>query len=39
MKPGRVTKLDKGNKTPSKNVDADVMSGNYKVIVIFPICG
>ena len=39
MKPGRVTKLDKGNKTPSKTVDADAMSENYKVIVIFPICG
>ena len=35
MKLGPVTKLDKGNKTTSKNFDDDVMSGNCDVIVIF----
>ena len=37
MKLGSVTKLDKTNKTKSKNFDDDVMSGNYDVIVIFRI--
>ena len=39
MKPGPVTKLDKGNKTPSKNFDADIMSEDYNVIIVFPIYG
>ena len=38
MKLGPVTKLDKGNKTTSKN-DYDVMLENCDVIVIFPIYG
>ena len=38
MKLGMVTKLDKKNKTLSKN-DDDVMSANCDVIVIFPIFG
>ena len=37
MKPGPATKIDKRNKTASKNIDADVMSENYDVIVIFRI--
>ena len=37
MKLGSVTKLDKTNKTKSKNFDDDVMSGNYDDIVIFRI--
>ena len=37
MRLGPVTKLDKRNKTSSKNFDDDVMSANYDVIVIFPI--
>ena len=37
MKLGRVTKLDKRNKTKPKKIDDDVMSENYNVIVIFSI--
>ena len=37
MKPGPATKIDRRNKTASKNIDADVMSENYDVIVIFRI--
>ena len=37
MKLGPATKLDKKNKTPSKNFDDDVMLENYDVIVISPI--
>ena len=36
MKLGPVTKLDKKNKTTSKKIDDDVMSGICDVIVIFP---
>ena len=32
-----VTKLDKRNKTMSKNFGDDVMSANFDIIVIFPI--
>ena len=39
MKLGPVTKLGKRNKTPSKNFDDDVMSGNCDDIVIFQIFG
>ena len=39
MKHGPVTKLDKRNKTTSKNFDYDAMSANLNVIVIFPIYG
>ena len=39
MKLGPVTKLDKTNKTMSKQFDDDVMSTNCDVIVIFPIYG
>ena len=39
MKLGPRTKVAKRNKTASKNVDADFMSENYDVIVIFPIYG
>ena len=39
MKLGAVTKIDKRNKTTSKNFDVDVMSTNYDVIVIFRIFG
>ena len=37
MKLGPVTRLDKTNKTTSKNFDDDVMSANCDVIVIFSI--
>ena len=37
MKLESVTKLDKKNKTMSKNFDEDVMSENCDVIDIFPI--
>ena len=37
MKLGPVTKLDKKNKTRSKNFGNDVMSANCDFIVIFPI--
>ena len=37
MKLRPLTKLDKRNKTASKNVDNDVMSVNCDVILIFPI--
>ena len=37
MKFGPVTKLDKRNKTTSKNFDDDVMSTNCDVVVIFPV--
>ena len=36
MKLGPVTKLDKKNKTTSKNFDDDVNSEDCDVIVIFP---
>ena len=39
MKLGPVTKLDKQNKTTSKQIDDDVISANCDVIVIFPIYG
>ena len=39
MKLGPITKLHKRNKTASKNFDDDLMSGNFDVIVIFPIYG
>ena len=39
MKLRPVTKFDKGNKTLSKNINDDVISENYDVIVIFPIYG
>ena len=39
MKLRPVTKIDKGNKTLSKNINDDVISENYDVIVIFPIYG
>ena len=35
MKLGPVTKLDKKNKTTSKNFDDDAMSENYDIIVSF----
>ena len=38
MKLRPVTKLDKRNKTTSKNFDEDGMSANCDVIVIFLIC-
>ena len=37
MKPGSVTKLDKKNKTTSKNNEHDVISVNCDAIVIFPV--
>ena len=37
MKLGPVTKLDKGNKTTSKEFDYEAISANCDVIVIFPI--
>ena len=39
MKLGPVTKLDKKNKTTSKNVDEGVISGNCDIIIIFWIFG
>ena len=39
MKLGPATKLDKKNKTTSKEIDDDVMSKNYDAIAIFPIYG
>ena len=39
MKLGPVTKLSKGMTTTSKKFDRDVLSEDYDVIVIFPICG
>ena len=39
MKPGPVTKLDKGNKTSSKKIDDNVMSAICNVIVTFLIYG
>ena len=39
MKLEPVTKIHKKNKTMSKKVNADVMSANYDVIVIFLVCG
>ena len=39
MKLGPVTKLDKGNKTTSKEFDCEAISANCDVIVIFPIYG
>ena len=39
MKLGPVTKLDKRNKKMSKKFDAEVMSANCDVIVIFGIFG
>ena len=37
MKLGPVTKLNKKNKTASRNFDDDAMSANCDVIVVFPI--
>ena len=37
MKLGPVTNLDKRNTGTSKKIDDEVMSGNSKIIVIFPI--
>ena len=37
MKLGPITKLDKRNKTTSKNFDDDVMSRNCDIIAIFSI--
>ena len=39
MKLRPVTKFDKGNKTLSKNINDDVISENYDIIIIFPIYG
>ena len=39
MKLEPVTKFDKRNTTTSKNIDNDVLSANFEVIVIFPIYG
>ena len=39
MKLGPVDIIDKRNKTNVRKFDDDVMSANYDVIVIFPICG
>ena len=39
MKLGKVTKLDKRNKTTSKKFDDDVMSENCDLTVIFPLYG
>ena len=39
MKLGPATKLDKRNKTTSKEIDDDVILKNYDIIVIFPIYG
>ena len=39
MKLGPATKLHKRNKAMSKKLDDNIMSGNYDVIVIFPIYG
>ena len=38
MKLGPVTKFDKRSKTTSKRFDDDVMSENWDIIDIFPIC-
>ena len=38
MKLKPVTKLDKGNKTRSENLDNDVMTENCDFIAIFPVC-
>ena len=39
MKLGQVTRIDKRNKTTSKKIDDDVISGIFDVIVIFCIFG
>ena len=39
MKLEPVTKLDKRNTSTSKNIDNDVLSANFEVIVIFKIYG
>ena len=39
MKLAPITKLDKRNKTTSKKTDADVVSENFDVIVIFWVFG
>ena len=39
MKLGPVTKIDKRNKTTSKNIDYDLVSANCDVIAIFAIVG
>ena len=39
MKLGQVTKRDKRNKTTSKKIDDDIMSGNCDVIAFFLIYG
>ena len=36
MKLGPVTKLKKRNKIIPKKIDADLMSGNCDIVVIFP---
>ena len=38
MKLGPETKLDQRNKRTSKIFDDDIMSENYDVIAVFPIC-
>ena len=39
MKLGPVTKLNKWNTTKSRQINDDVVSASYDVIVIFPIYG
>ena len=39
MRLGPVTKLDKKNKTTSKNIDGDVISVNFDAILVFLIYG
>ena len=39
MKLGPVTKIDKKNKTASKNIDYDLVSANCDFIAIFAIVG
>ena len=39
MKHGPVSKLEKRNKTMSKEIGDNIMSRNYDVIVTFPISG
>ena len=39
MKLGPVTKIDKRNKTTSKNIDYDLVSANCDVIAVFVIVG
>ena len=37
MKLGRMSKIDKGNKTTSKKFDHDIMSESCDVIAVFPL--